>query len=73
MAFTLTLRGARLRADTLADLSAQYCAARDRSGEGASTWPTPTIRDTDRPARLRFSYNGRVWDQDGALIYDNRT
>jgi hypothetical protein len=37
-----------------------YCALRDDSGEGASTWPDGTVWEPCGP-RLRISYNGRVW------------
>ena len=44
----------------LADASAVYGAARDKSGEGASTWPDGFLwRDGERVGRV--SYNGRVW------------
>jgi hypothetical protein len=62
-------------ADTLELASKIYCRVRDESGEGNSTFPKPTIRNGKSIIGV-FSYNGRIWSNDGAsnqvLIYDNR-
>lgn len=38
-----------------------YCARRDKSGEGASTFETASIVDENEQEIGRVSYNGRVW------------
>jgi len=48
---------------TVADFaaaSAIYSAARERSGEGCSTFPEGTLLDGNE-AVARVSYNGKVW------------
>lgn len=62
-------------ADAFQRLSEQYCDLRDRSGEGASTFPSVNIKK-DRKIIAHISYNGRVWkgsvhEQTGILLYDN--
>jgi hypothetical protein len=70
MTFTFKMRGETFAAPTLQELSSKYCAARDASGEGNSTFPKPTVY-RDRKAFGTFSYNGRIWNG-GEIIYDNR-
>lgn len=78
--FTTTICGTTF-AGTLAELSAVYSRLRDESGEGASTFPTTTVRDSRNYTAGFISYNGRIWAEDprhvrGAMtatpIYDNR-
>ena len=60
MALYFTIRGVAFTAQDFADASAQYSAARDASGEGASTFPSPVLYE-NRKRVGRFSYNGRIW------------
>lgn len=55
------LRGRVYRGSSWEELSRQYAAARDASGEGASTFPSPAIRSDAGEVVGRLSYNGRVW------------
>lgn len=55
------VRGKRYVGDTHEALSRAYCEVRDASGEGASTFPTPTVYDDSGASVARLSYNGRVW------------
>lgn len=78
MELNFELFGKEYRAGTFSDASAQFCAARDASGRGASTMPCPAIFDGGEEIG-HFSYNGRIWKepsrswQPGSLpIYDNR-
>ena len=76
MAFTFKLRNETYTASTLAKLSEIYCSVRDASGEGYSTFPTPSIRD-GKSIVGKFSYNGRIWSDmeynpTAKPIYDNR-
>ena len=72
-ALTFTLWGITHSAASLADASRMFSVLRDQSGEGASTFPSPRIKDAFGKIVGRFSYNGRIWTGDGAtLIYDNR-
>ncbi len=41
--------------------SALFCAARDKSGNGASRTPTPMLYRPDGEQFAYISYNGRVW------------
>lgn len=69
------LRGELFAHNTLEGLSAKYEAARDASGEGASTFPVGMVRDRAFDGNLVavISYNGRVWtDLDGDLLFDPR-
>ena len=77
MAYTFELFGKTHSAKTLADASAVFSAARDKSGRGASTMPLPAI-EQDAYVVGHFSYNGRVWAQPSKAwkpgmtpIYDN--
>ncbi len=45
---------------SLAEASAMFCAARDKSGFGASRTPDPKIFEGDKQIAY-ISYNGRVW------------
>lgn len=58
--FKFTIRGTVYTARSLAGISAAYCKARDDSGEGASTFPTPDIQWNEEGV-ARLSYNGRIW------------
>lgn len=51
-------------AGTPAQLSRIYASLRDESGEGNSTWPKPTVTDTENNVFGYFSYNGRIWAED---------
>jgi hypothetical protein len=46
---------------TLKALSDAYSAARDASGEGASTVPSAKVYDRDGKQIGHISYNGRIW------------
>ncbi len=83
--YEMMLDGERVTGDTLAEMSAAWCKARDASLQGASTWPRHRADGAIRNIGFalpfaRLSYNGRVWrygfvgDQHpGALLYDNRS
>lgn len=76
MTYTFKLRGKTYTATTLAGISAIYCLLRDESGEGGSTFPSPSIKQNGK-ITCRFSYNGRIWPladwtADLQPIYDNR-
>lgn len=51
---------ARLAYESFAEASRLYCAARDESGGGVSTFPEGKIRHFHRTT-ARVSYNGKVW------------
>lgn len=63
MAYTLTMRTGTSRHPSIAAASAAYCADRDASGEGGSTWRQGTLTGPDGET-LFVSYNGRVWTND---------
>lgn len=80
--YTITIRGEQHHGegpDAFQCLSETYCRLRDKSGEGASTFPSPNVR---RGGKIvgHISYNGRVWQgserdfdiRSGVLLYDNR-
>jgi hypothetical protein len=55
-----------------------YCARRDASGEGASTFDDGHVLDDAGAAMGRISYNGRVWGPGtygtgDTPLWDNRT
>jgi hypothetical protein len=52
----------------LAEASRAYQAARESSGEGASTFPSGFIHDASRRIIARVSYNGRVWQPDNETL-----
>lgn len=63
--------------ESFAQASQMFCIARDKTGEGASTVPTPPIVDATGEIIAHDSYNGLVWPGDawapGATpLYDNR-
>jgi hypothetical protein len=60
---TLTLKIGRraYSVPSYADASRMFCAARDKSGLGASRVPTPLIYDANGQQVAYVSYNGRVW------------
>lgn len=49
-----------------AEASTAYRDAVEASGEGGSTFPSGTLTGT---GIYRVSYNGRVWEADGVLVY----
>jgi hypothetical protein len=69
---SLTLKiGPRLTVSVAdyADASRAYAAARDESGEGASTFPFGDVICGGRKV-ARVSYNARVWGLDDALLLE---
>lgn len=62
MSYTFELFGKTHAAKTLADASAVFSTARDKSGRGASTMPLPAIEQNGEVVG-HFSYNGRIWAQ----------
>lgn len=58
-------RGISAALESVAHASALYCALRDESGEGASTFPEAALFTRGTFGRTeplgRISYNGRVW------------
>lgn len=46
---------------TIEEASRLFCAARDRSGRGASQMPEAVIDSDAGKTLFRISYNGRVW------------
>lgn len=73
----LSYRNRRVPVASLAEASAIYSAARDRSGKGASGWPDGAVLE-DNKVIGRVSYNGRVWapgpwKPESMPLYDNRT
>jgi hypothetical protein len=62
-AYTLTTRSGPQQFPSIAAASAAYCADRDASGEGASTWPTGLLTGPDGE-QFFVSYNGKVWADD---------
>ena len=49
----------------LAETSAMFCAARDKSGNGASRTPKCLVVDANGNTVAHVSYNGRVWAGNG--------
>ena len=72
--YSFTLRGATRTGPDLKTLSEAFEQMRDASGEGASTFPSPMVRDWDGNRIARISYNGRVWSltTEERILYDNR-
>jgi hypothetical protein len=67
----------RFQINSYEEASRMFCAARDKTGEGASRTPSPTIVDERGDVIARVSYNGRVWTgatyvPDAVPLYDNR-
>lgn len=67
----------RYQVASLQEASEMFCAARDKSGHGASRTPDVTIVNERGDTVARISYNGRVWPvgewtPDQKPIYDNR-
>lgn len=76
MTYRLKVKGRTYSCETLKDCSKIFCAMRDQSGEGASTFPDGRIFENGKRI-ARVSYNGRVWagakyDANATPIYDNR-
>ena len=60
---------------TLQEVSEAYCEVRDFTGESVSTFGFGKVRDQHGQHIYTVSYNGRVWEADGALehsvlVYD---
>jgi hypothetical protein len=51
----------RYQVATFEQASLMFCAARDKSGNGASRTPSPTIVDERGEVIAHISFNGRVW------------
>lgn len=60
----------RYQVESLARASEMYCAARDKSGEGASRIPEGKIVTADGRFVARISYNGRVWAEENWSVGD---
>lgn len=72
----LTAGTKRAHVLTLREASNVYCKWRDRSGRGASRFPSGMVLDGVLVV-ARVSYNGRVWPPgewkaDDVPLYDNR-
>lgn len=74
---TFELFGKLYRVASFEEASAQFSAARDKSGRGSSSMPLPEIKQ-DGNVIGHFSYNGRIWAQPSkdwkpgfAPIFDN--
>lgn len=70
MTYTISLRGQKIAGETLADISRAYGDVRDRSDEGASTFPYGVVR-VDGGAVGFMSYNGKVWEMATDAALDN--
>lgn len=53
---------------SLPDAQTFYAMARNRSGEGASTFPFGTVTDTATAAVYQMSYNARLWAGEQLLL-----
>lgn len=67
----------RYQVESLKRASEMFCAARDKSGMGASEIPEAKVVTADGRFVARVSYNGRVWPnptwvQGEQPVYDNR-
>lgn len=67
----------RYQVASFAQASQMFCIARDKSGEGASSVPSPLIVDDAGEVIGHVSYNGRVWPgsewtADATPLFDNR-
>jgi hypothetical protein len=58
---TLLIGKRRYPVASIEDASRMFCAARDKSGFGASKITTPLIYRADGGLLGYISYNGRVW------------
>jgi hypothetical protein len=58
---TLVVGKRRYSVASIEDASRMFCAARDKSGFGASKTATPLIYRADGGLIGYISYNGRVW------------
>lgn len=58
---TLTFKKKTVAVVDYAEASARYSAARDNSGQGASTWGNGKIYDRNGTQIAYISYNGKVW------------
>jgi hypothetical protein len=57
----LQIRRKRYQVESFKQASEMFCAARDKSGNGASRIPSPLIVDENGETIGYVSYNGRVW------------
>lgn len=57
--FAFTLFKKSYSVNSLAEASAIFNAARDKSGKGMRTMPLPSINE----GQFHFSYNGKIWDK----------
>lgn len=76
-ALFIQIRRKRYPVASLKQASEMFCAARDKSGLGASQTPDAFIVNSLGEKVARISYNGRVWPveewtQDQRPLYDNR-
>lgn len=69
----------RYQVQSFEQASKMFCAARDKSGLGASGIPFPLIVDQDGKTVGYVAYNGRVfagspqaWVPGTAILFDNR-
>ena len=64
IAFTLTIPGrGSWPCINMAEASKQYSEIRERSGEGASTFPAGKLLGRAAGERFRVSYNGKIWNE----------
>lgn len=73
----LQVGNTRYEVESLEHASVMFCAARDKSGFGASGTPVVTVVSDGGQEIARISYNGRVWPAgdwrtDATPLYDNR-
>lgn len=61
---TMVICERRYPVASLAEASAMFVEARDKSGLGGSQTPTPMIYDAEGKLVAHVSYNGRVWAGD---------
>lgn len=60
----VTFKKQSVRVTDLAEASAVYCAARDKSGAGQRIFPRGEIKAETGETVAYISYNGRVWRDD---------
>ncbi len=58
--FTFTVLKKTHAAATLAEASAKFSAARDKSGRGMRSFPDAVVT-SETGEQFRISYNGKVW------------
>ena len=62
-------RMVKVPCESLAEASAAYCAVRDESGEGSSTFPNGIVIVDGGAQRLVVSYNGKIWANGHQCVY----